>query len=491
MGVQAQTKPLDSGYLNRLLFLFVGLVFIVYYVETMLVPSLPAIAAEFGTTVSQVSLTIAVYAVSGTALVPVLGKLGDIYGKKRILFYVLTIYSACVSVTGFSPNFTFMLVARTFQGVGIAIFPLLLSLVREQFPKDRIPRAVGILSGMNGVGLAVALPLGSLISNYYGWRFTYQTATPFVVLLAAMTYLLVRESPYKRPDVKIDLVGAVLLGLSLAAAVLALAEGASWGWTSVETLALVSFGFVLLLPLLLYEKRYLAGGSEPILNLRLLAMRNVLVTDLVILGLLVGITLGQQVYVFRLELPRPVGYGLDIFQTGLSLVPFALSMLIFAPLTGMIVSRVGVKPLGILGSLIALVGWVYAAQATTFTGLIVSSFIAGTGIAITISSVQNLLLLTVQPRDMGLATALNTVFRNLGNSIGAPIAGAVLTTFTVSLVVGRSAAGLPIYKVFPSAAAFEYTFYIAAVSFLVIAIIILLAREVLGKGTEEAADRIS
>jgi predicted MFS family arabinose efflux permease len=158
--------------------------FLIMYIELMLLSSLPSIASEFHVSVAQVSLVVGLYAVSGTALTPLVGKMGDIFGKKRILVYVLVIYVVAISITGLSPNFVFMLVARAVQGIGLAIQPLLISLVREQFPKDRIPRAQGIISGMNGVGLAVALPLGSFVSSSFGWRATFHTAIPFVLLCA-------------------------------------------------------------------------------------------------------------------------------------------------------------------------------------------------------------------------------------------------------------------------------------------------------------------
>lgn len=485
--MQSQTSTAnqlsDPHYLNRLLALFVSLMFIVFYIETMITPSLPSIRSEFGVSIAQASLVIAFYAMSGTALVPVIGKLGDIYGKKRVLVYVLFIYAVAVSITSFSPNFTFMLIARTVQGIGISIVPLVFSLVREEFPREQIPKAVGLLSGMNGAGLAVAFPLGSFISNNYGWQGTYHTAIPFVILIAILTYVLVKESPYKRPNVKIDYVGATLLGASLVIIIYTLAQGPSWGWTSISTVLSATFGIALLLPLLLYERRYLAKGGEPILNLRLLGIRNVMVTNFVILGLM-GITLAEQVFVYKFELPSPVGYGFDIFKTGLSLVPFAISMLIFAPLTGQFVSKTGVKPLAISGALIAVLSFILVAQSSTFTQLLTFMFIMGAGISIMISAIQNLLLLTVDPRDMGLANALSTVFRNLGDSIGAPIAGSVLSTFTVSLLVGHTQDGAAIYKSFPSAQAFQYDFYIAAAVFVVIAIVITFAKEVLGKRAE-------
>ena len=232
-----KARVYDAHYLNRLLVLFVGVIFTVFYVETMLTPSLPSITHEFGISIAQASLLIAFYAMSGTALVPVIGKLGDVYGKKRILVYVLFIYAAAVSITSFSPNFTFLLVTRIVQGIGISISPLVFSLVREEFPRDKLPKAVGLLSGMSGAGLAVALPLGSLISNYYGWQGTYHTAIPFVIVLAVLTYVLVKESPYKRPNVKIDYIGATLLGAPLALVILTLAQGPTWGWASVNTIS--------------------------------------------------------------------------------------------------------------------------------------------------------------------------------------------------------------------------------------------------------------
>jgi MFS family permease len=246
-------------------------------------------------------------------------------------------------------------------------------------------------------------------------------------------------------------------------------------------------GLALFLPLVLYERYYLAQGGEPILNLRLLAIRSVIVTNLVIFGLL-GVTLAEQVYVYRFELPVPAGYGFDIFKTGLSLVPLAVSMLIFAPIAGQFVSKTGVKPLACSGALLAVLGFLLSSQFTTYTEWLICMFILGAGLSIMLASIQNLLVLTVDPRDMGLANGLSYVFGSLGDAVGAPIAGSVLSTFTVSLIVGYSQAGTAIYKSFPSATAYQYCFYIAAAAFAVIAIISLFAREVLGKNakTEQA-----
>ena len=124
-----------------------------------------------------------------------------------------------------------------------------------------------------GVGFAVSLPLGSLISDYYGWRMTYHTAIPFIVALAILTIWKVRESKYRRPDVKVDYVGAAALGIPLALIVLAMSEGSSWGWHSVLFLTMLTVGIVLLIPMFIYESHYYSKGGEAIFDMKLLSKK--------------------------------------------------------------------------------------------------------------------------------------------------------------------------------------------------------------------------
>src|SRR5579885_3799080 len=311
------TQEFDTGYANRTLLLFGGFAVFVMYVESMLTPSLPSIASEFNVSASQVSLVLSMYMVSGVALNPIIGKLGDIYGKKRMFTYVLIFYASAVTVTGFSPTFSFLIVSRTIQGIGLTMFPLAMSLVREEFPRKMIPRAQGILSGMFGAGFAIGLPLGAYLSNDYGWRTTYHTALPFAILFAILISTRVRESRYRRPEAILDYKGAAMLGLSLAMIVLGLSEGPSWGWYSLSVDGLLLIGLLLLIPLVAFERRQ----KEPILDFRLLRMKNVLVTNLVILISGLGMFLAFQTIVYKLELPSPVGFNYDILRTGLSLAP--------------------------------------------------------------------------------------------------------------------------------------------------------------------------
>jgi MFS family permease len=452
-----------------------GVVTLVLYIEGMLTPSLQSIQTEFGITTGEASLILSSYIVTGVALSPVVGKLGDIYGKKRLLTIVILVYAVCVSVTGFSPNYPFMVAARAFQGIGLTIFPLGMSLVREEFPREMVPRAQGFLSAMFGAGFAVSLPLGAWVSDSYGWRTTYHTAIPFVVALAVLIFLFVKESQFRRPETRVDYLGAGVLGLSLALLVLGLSEGASWGWTAPATLSLFVVGALLLVPLFWFEARYQRRGGEAILDLKLLKQRNVAVTN--VLGAVAGfgMYLALLSMVYLLELPAASGgYGQTIFGAGISLVPLALGMLIFAPIAGALVSRVGTRPMTGIGAAVTAAAFLSVIPHHPLNTLLALEFVIGAGIGIVNAGMINLLVLTVDPRDMGLATSMSSVFRNVGSSLGAPLSGSLLTTFVTSIFI-------PGFGFLPLFLAFQYSFGIAAGAFAFAGGFVVFGREVLGR----------
>ncbi len=474
------TWEFDRKYTNRVMALLALIVVIVMYVEGMLTPSLRSIATGFGVSASQVSLVLSSYLVGGVALTPIIGKLGDIYGKKKMLSISMVVYAIFVSITGFSPNFTFMVISRTIQGIGLTILPLGMSLIREEFPKEMVPRAQALISAMFGAGFAVSLPLGSLVSNDFGWRWTYHSAVPFVILATIIALIIIKESRYKRPEVKIDYVGASLLAIVLGLFVFGLSQGPVWGWESISIVTMFLLSVLLVVPLVLYELRYARSGGEAILNFRLLSQRNVMVTNLAIAISGMGMFLAMQALTYRFELPVPDGLGKSILSTGISMVPFALGMIVFAPLTGRLISRVGVKPFAIIGSVVTGLGFLLQAMLPSYSMVMVFEFVTGSGMSMLNASVINYLILTVNPRDMGLATGMNGTFRNVGSAIGAPIAGSLLSTFTASYTIG-SVAGHPVTAILPSHLAFYLAFIIAAGTFAAGIIAIYFGEEVLGK----------
>jgi MFS family permease len=470
----------DKRYTNRVMMLLAFIVIIVMYVEGMLTPSLRSIASGFSVSVSQVSLVLSSYLVGGVVLTPVIGKLGDIYGKKKMLSIAMIVYAIFVSVTGFSPNFTFMVVSRAIQGIGLTILPLGMSLIREEFPKELIPKAQALISAMFGAGFAVSLPLGSLVSNDFGWRWTYHSAVPFVVLATILALIIIKESRFKRPQVKIDYVGASLLGTVLGSFVFALSQGPVWGWTSTGVVSMFGIAVTLIIPLIMYELRYTKKGGEAVLNFRLLSQRNVMVTNLAIAISGMGMFLAMQALTYRFESPVPYGLGKSILMTGISMVPFAIGMIVFAPLTGQLISKVGVKPFAVLGSVVSAIGFLLQALLPSFTMVMLYEFVTGAGLSMLNASVINYLILTVDPKDMGLATGMNGTFRNVGSAIGAPVAGSLLSSFSVAYAVGYRGSQ-PIFESIPTNTAYFYAFVIAAVTFVVGIIAIYFGEEVLGK----------
>lgn len=473
----------DKHYANRVMLLLAGIVLVVLYIEGMLTPSLPTIQSNFGVDAAQVTLIISAYAAAGVALSPVIGKLGDIYGKRRVMIGVMFTYAAAVSVTGFSPTFAFMVGARTIQGIGLTIMPLGMSLMREEFPREMVPRAQGILSAMFGIGFAISLPLGSLVSQDYGWRTTYHTAVPFVVIMAILVFLLIKESPYRRPSTRVDYLGALFLGLGLAGIVAALSQGEAWGWTSPLTLGFVTLGLVMFVPFVLVERGLTVQKREPIVDVRLLTERNVSVTNVVLTVAGLGMYMALFTLIYQFEYPLASGgynaacstlanCNFGILAAGIDILPLAAGMTIVALIASVAVSRVGVKPLALVGGLVTALGFALEAYAPTLTIALLFEVVIGAGIGLLNASIINLLVLTVDPKDMGQATAMNNVFRNVGGSIGAPIAGSLLATY---LLTSGALAG-----VFPAHLAFQYAYLIAASITVGGTVTVLLAQEVLG-----------
>jgi len=476
-------ETFDRRYANRIMMLLAGIVLVVLYIEGMLTPSLPTIQADFGVDAAQVTLIISAYAAAGVALSPVIGKLGDIYGKRKMMIVVMFTYAAAVTVTGFSPTFAFMVGARAVQGIGLTIIPLGMSLMREEFPREMVPRAQGILSAMFGIGFAISLPLGSWVSQDYGWRWTYHSAVPFVIIMAILVLLQVKESPYRRPNTRVDYLGALFLGLGLAGIVAALSQGEAWGWTSPMTLTVAGLGAAMFIPFAVVERRLTVRKREPIVDMHLLAERNVTVTNVVLTVAGLGMYMALFTLIYQFEYPlasggynascvSPLHCTFNILTAGIDILPLAVGMTVVALITSVVVSKVGVKPLAITGGLVTALGFALEAYATSLGAALAVEVVVGAGIGLLNASIINLLVLTVDPKDMGQATAMNNVFRNVGGSVGAPIAGSLLATYMLS--------SGPFAGLFASHLAFQYAFLIAAIITVIGTVSVFFAQEVLG-----------
>ncbi|HVB12057.1 MAG TPA: MFS transporter [Nitrososphaerales archaeon] len=475
--MEAQTQSqFDVKYAIRTLVLFGLAIVTVMYVEIMLTPVLPRLALDYNVTVGQTTLVLALYTVFGTAITPILGKLGDIYGKKRIMMYVLICYSGMVTITSFTPDFSALLISRTFQGVGLAIIPLAFSIAREQFPRKMIPRAQALISAMLVGGIGLGLSVGAFVANSFGWQTNYHIAAPVVIILTVLIFYQVRESTFRNRRAKLDYAGSAMLGSSLAMIVLGLSEGPQWGWSSPQILALLGVGMLLLIPLMLFERKI----KEPLLNFTQLRERNVLVSNILAVTTGTAILLTFTSMIYKLEDAKPSGYGHDILMSGLYLLPFAVVMLIVSYPVGILTSRVGVKPLLLVGSIIGALGSILLSTETSSIQIPEYISVISLGLSFLIVSRQVLLVLSIKPADMGSMTSINQVFFNIGQSLGPAIAASILSTFASAIVLSGHA------HLFPTPEAFRYISWLAAFLFIVSFVIALFVKEIIGRKIKDS-----
>ena len=414
----------------------------VTYVETMVLPAFRSFESFFnnapGTTVVWI---VSAYLLVGTVATPIFGKLGDKYGKKRMLLLVMSLYAVAVSVAGFSPNIgaafgldranqIYVLIAvRAFQGLGMGMFPLAFAMMPEVFPASRVGQAQGIVSGMFAAGASLGLVGGGYIAFRFGWQLTYHTVTPLSILLVVLAYLYLRESPHLSPK-PIDVPGIGSLGFALAMAMFGITEGTYWGWTNLAAVRLggvpwgvPEFFFAALAGLaffLLWEPR----APTPVVSFAALKERNIWISNVngVIVGL--GMFLIFVTLTILVEDRFSPGFNYNEFQMGLVAVPASLGMLAFAPLWGRWVARRGPKPVMLAGFSVMGLGAIgLALFHATILELMIFVVPALVGNVAVLIAMSNIIVLSVSPKELGIQTGMNQTFRNLGSAI-APVLGA-------------------------------------------------------------------
>ena len=464
----------DLKYAKRAMMVLVTLPLLVMYTEAVLIPSLPTIQRQFHVTPSDVSWVLSIYLLTGTISVALFGKLGDIHGKRKLFLIALSIYTIGVVFTGFAPTFTILLLARALQGLGMAIFPLGFTIVREEFPPKMVPQVQGIISAMFGVGIAIALPLGSFIAENYGWEWTYHTIIPFAILVLYASYKVLRESRYRTPG-KMDWTGLTLLSIFSVAALIAVTRAPTIGWLNSWTLGLLVLSIVSLVAFIYWE----VLADNPLLPVKLMADRNVLITDIGIFLAGFAVQMMNQAVIYILQMPHPYGYGKNILQSGLLMTPNAIVMLIVAPIVGKFMVKIGAKPFVYTGAILAILGLTTLAMnpvGPSLLRLVTLVVIVGTSISVLNVSLINVLIFTVDKRFLGVTTGLNSLFRNLGASWGPAVAGTLMSMYSI-LMSFPTPGGLIKIRI-PKVMAYRYLFFSSAGLYVLLLVISPLIREV-------------
>jgi EmrB/QacA subfamily drug resistance transporter len=434
--------------------------------QTSLIPAIGDLMHTFHTDSAGVAWTLTGYLVSAAVFTPVLGRLGDMFGKKRMLVIALGLFAAGNVLAAVGNSLGMVVAGRVLQGTGGGIFPLCFAIIRDEFPAERVRTSIGLISAIAGIGGGLGLVMGGLLVDHatYHWIFWIGAVVAAAAGVAAL--LLVPESPNRSPG-KVDIRGAALLSVGLVTPLLAISQANTWGWADPRTILLTVVGLAILSVWVAVQRR----TAAPLANIATLTRRPVLMTN--IATLLTGFGMfGSFILVPQLaEAPVSTGYGFGASATdaGLLMVPGALMMLVAGPLSGRLGGRYGSKvPLG-LGGLVAAAGLALLGLAhSTELEVVIFTTLLFTGIGLAFAAMPNLIVDAVSPAETGEATGFNALVRSVGSSLGSQVSGSILAG---SVIAGGS----------PSNASFRTALLISAVVALVAAATAMIIPRVSGE----------
>lgn len=416
--------------------------------QTSIVPALPNIQRTMDASTSQAAWVITGFFVSSAALTVIAGRLGDMFGKRRVLLTILSLFGIGALVCAVANSVTMVIVGRVIMGAAGGVFPLAYSLLSDQLPRDRAAFGMGLISSAFGLGGALGMPTGGLITDRFGHSGLFWLTVLMTVVAVATVALLVPETA-ARARGHVDWPGAILIALGLGAPLTAISRGPDWGWSAPATVGLLAGGTAALAALILVERR----SAYPLIHLREMALRNVwtanAVAFLVTFGQGMSFLLIPQIA--QLPTASDIGLGAGALQAGLFLLPASLTTLVFGPLTGGLIPRFGLRLPVVLGSLTTAMGLVVlAAFAASPMGLLIGSGTMGIGAGMTFAVLPVLINDAVPPARRGGANGVNTIVRHVAIAISAQVAAVVLVVSTP--------AGSP----YPTGSAYAVDFLIGA-----------------------------
>jgi EmrB/QacA subfamily drug resistance transporter len=417
--------------------------------QSLVAPALPAIQHELHTTTSAVAWVLTAYLLSASVATPILGRLGDMFGKERMLVLALAALGAGSFIAALASSVEILIAARVIQGLGGAIFPLAFGIIRDEFPRDRIPGGIALISALLGVGAGAGIVLAGPIVDHLGYHWLFWFPLIAVTIAGAAAVAFIPESPVKTPG-KVNVVGALLLSAWLVCLLLATSQGATWGWTDPRVIGLFAGGVLLLVTWIHNELR----AAEPLVDMRMMRLRGVWTVNAA--AFLIGAVMFCSFVLIPefVEAPASSGFGFgdDVTHAGLILLPSTVMMLLFGPVSGRLTRRFGGRMPLALGAAAATLSFAFLAAAHSRPlDFYVSSALLGIGIGLSYAAMANLIVEAVPPGQTGIATGMNTVTRTLGGAVGGQIAGSVIAS-------SLGASGLP------SEHGFTIAFAIAAVA---------------------------
>lgn len=393
--------------------------------QSLITPVLTTVQQHLHTTQSTATWALTGYLLSASVFTPIMGRIGDMWGKKRVFVITLAALAAGSLLAAVATGIGLMIFARAVQGVGGGVLPLAFGIVRDEFPRDRIAGAVGALASLTAVGGGLGVVLAGPIVNSLGYSWLFWL--PMILTLAAgvAAVVFVPESPIRTPG-RLSWLPAALLSAWLVALLVPLSEATTWGWGSARTLGMLGASVVLAAGWMLAESR----AATPLIDLRMMRLPAVWTTNMAALLLGVGMYATFAFLPEFVQTPSAAGYGFSasITQSGLLLLPSTFTMFGVGMLAGRLTKRVGAKALIVAGCLVGMVSMALMAFAHHDKWeLYLSTAVMGVGVGLAFSAMSALIVAAVPAEQTGVASGMNANIRTIGGSIGSALMASIVT----------------------------------------------------------------
>ncbi|WP_409329979.1 MFS transporter [Trujillonella humicola] len=420
--------------------------------QTLVVPLLPAFPRLLGTSVENASWLVTATLLTAAVATPTVGRLADMFGKRRMLLACLGSMVAGSTLAAMSTGFVGVVSGRALEGVGIALIPVGISILRDELPRSRVPGAVALMSATLGIGAAAGPALSGVLFDHLGWSAVFWTSAALGCLLVGAVAVVVPQSPVRTRG-RFDVVGAALLSLALGALLLAITKGGSWGWSSGRVTGLL-LGAACALAIWVPQQLWV---REPVVDLRVSARRPVLFTNAA--TVLIGFAMSANMLTTTQQLQMPLstgyGFGLSPSLAGLGLLPAGLAMVAMSPVSAALTRRYGPRASLMAGGAVLAGGYAIRAWLTDAVWQVVAgSAVVATGAALAYAAMPLLIMRSVPVTQTASANGLNALLRAIGTSSSSAAVGSVLASTTVA--VGATT--------LPALAAFQQLFLLAGVA---------------------------
>ncbi|WP_306334320.1 MFS transporter [Streptomyces sp. KL118A] len=440
---------------------------VVSMMQTLVVPILSIIQNELDATTAGVSWVTTATLLSAAVFTPLLGRFGDQHGKKPTLIGVLLVMIAGSVLAATTTSLTWLIVGRIMQGAATAIFPLALSVLREEIRPAKLPGAMALVSGTLAFGSGLALVGAGLLTQ--GSDPDYHRVFWLAVVLAVVALVgVVLAVPASRSKTggRTDWLGAGTLALLLVLLLLPISQGHEWGWTSGRTLGSFAGAVVMAGVWVLTELRV----EEPMVDMKMFAHRPVLFTNLA--GLLLGFAMFAQFIgvSYLVQMPEDIaGYGFGASVLGASVVyllPTTIVSLLGAQFGGILVRRIGARVTLAVGAAFGVIGfaWLTLAHGTS-ASVIGAGMVIGLAISFGYASMPALIVASVPAHQTGIANGINSISRSVGSAVASAMITSLLASKTIPLPAGMPA--------LPQESQFTLSFAIAGGAFVLVVAVAL------------------